>query len=307
MHLQSELTVRVRVPATSANLGPGFDCLGLALDLWNEAEFRVEGSGVVVEVNGEGADVLPRGPENLVAMAALRLIEKVGEPEPPGLHIRCSNAIPLGSGLGSSAAAVVMGLVGANHLLGEPFSREEILAIATEMEGHPDNAAAALCGGLTAAVKTTSGVICRKIDADGLKLAIAVPKFGLPTQAARAALPLQVSMGDAVFNLSRSVLVVEALRSGDLELLAQVADDRLHQAYRLPLIPGAETARKAALEAGAVACVLSGAGPSLLAVVRENPARVGVAMTEAFRVAGLEARLFMPGVSMGGAEAERMI
>ncbi len=303
MSLQSELTVRVRVPATTANLGPGFDCLGLALDLWNEAEFKLEGSGVVVEVSGEGGDVLPRGRENLVAMAALRLFEKAGEPEPPGLHIRCSNSIPLGSGLGSSAAAVVMGLVGANRLFGQPLSREEILAIATEMEGHPDNATAALWGGLTAAVKTTSGVICRKIDAAELKMAIAVPKFDLPTRVARAALPGQVSMSDAVFNLSRSVLVVEALRSGDLELLAQVADDRLHQTYRLPLIPGAEAARKAALDAGAAACVLSGAGPSLLAVVRENPAEIGEAMAAAFLNAGLEARLFMPVISRGGAEA----
>lgn len=295
-------SVRVRVPATSANLGPGFDCLGLALDWWNEAEFALEGEGLRVEVHGEGAGALPRGPDNLIAAAMLRLFEYAGELPPNGLRITCQNSIPLGSGLGSSAAAVVTGLLGANRLLGDPFDRERILALATEMEGHPDNAAPALWGGLTMAVSTPNGVLQRRIDVPALALAVATPQFDLPTQAARAALPRQVPLADAVFNLSRTALVVEALRNGDLALLAQVMGDRLHQPYRLPLIPGAKEAWRAALDAGAVACVLSGAGPSLLAVARSDARPLAQAMQAAFQAAGLPARAFTPSISPIGAQ-----
>lgn len=297
-------TVRVRVPATSANLGPGFDCLGLALDWWNEAEFTPEGEDKRVEVRGEGAGKLPAGRDNLVAAAALLLFERAGVAAPRGLHIRCDNAIPLGSGLGSSAAAVLTGLLGANRLAGEPFSLEQVLALATELEGHPDNVAPALWGGLTAAVKTADGVIYRRIAVPALALAVATPQFDLPTRVARAVLPAQVPLADAVFNLGCATLLVEALRGGDLDLLAQVMDDRLHQPYRLPLIPGAEAARRAALEAGAVACVLSGAGPSLLAIARSDPRPIAEAMRVAFQAAGLGARAFTPSISPVGAQAQ---
>lgn len=294
--------VKVRVPATSANLGPGFDCLGLALDWWNEAEFALEGDGLRVEISGEGTGALPQDDTNLVAAAARRLYGRAGAPVPAGLRITCLNRIPLGSGLGSSAAAALLGLLGANRLLGDPFSPDEVLALATEIEGHPDNAAPALWGGLTAAVKTASGVVSRRIEVPALALAVAVPQFDLPTHAARAALPAQVSMADAVYNLSCTALVVEALRTGDVDLLSQVMDDRLHQPYRLPLIPGAEAARRAALEAGAAACVLSGAGPSLLAVARGDPHPLAEAMAASFRAAGLPVRAFTPSISPVGAQ-----
>lgn len=294
--------VRVRVPATSANLGPGFDCLGLALDWWNEAEFALEGDGLRVEISGEGADALPQDEANLVAASARCLYERAGATFPTGLRITCLNRIPLGSGLGSSAAAALLGLLGANRLLGDPFAPDQILALATEIEGHPDNAAPALWGGLTAAVKTGSGVVSRRIEVPALALAVAVPQFDLPTHAARAALPAQVSMADAVYNLSCTALVVEALRMGDVDLLSQVMDDRLHQPYRLPLIPGAEAARRAALESGAAACVLSGAGPSLLAVARGDPHPLAEAMAAAFRAAGLPVRAFTPSISPVGAQ-----
>jgi len=294
--------VRVCVPATSANLGPGFDCLGLALDWWNEADFVLEGEGVQVEVRGEGAESLALGRDNLIAAAALRLFQHTGAAAPHGLRINCHNTIPLGSGLGSSAAAVLLGLLGANRLLGDPLSMDQILALAAELEGHPDNAAPALFGGLTAAVMTSNGVIYRRLAAPDLALAVVVPQFSLPTRAARAALPAQFALEDAVFNLSRCTLVVEALRSADLDLLGQVMDDRLHQPYRLPLIPGAQAARQAALDAGAVACVLSGAGPSLLAVARSDPRPLAAAMLAAFQAAGLPARAFTPVVSPIGAQ-----
>ena len=294
--------VRVRVPATSANLGPGFDSLSLALDWWNEADFVLDGEGMQVEVHSEGAKSLPSGRDNLIAAAALRLFQLTGASAPHGLRINCNNTIPLGSGLGSSAAAVLLGLLGANRLLGDPLSMDQILALAAELEGHPDNAAPALFGGLTAAVMTSNGVIYRRLAVPALALAVVVPQFSLPTRAARAALPAQVALEDAVYNLSRSTLVVEALRSADLDLLGQVMDDRLHQPYRLPLIPGAQAARQAALDAGAVACVLSGAGPSLLAVARSDPRPLAAAMLAAFQAAGLPARAFTPVVSPIGAQ-----
>ena len=144
---------RVRVPATTANLGPGFDCLGLALNLWNESRFALDGDGVVVTVEGEGAAGLPRDESNLVAQAFLRLCEEAGVAAPAGLRIHCLNRVPMSSGLGSSSTAIVAGLLGANTLLGRPFERARILELAADVEGHADNVVAALLGGLTIVVE----------------------------------------------------------------------------------------------------------------------------------------------------------
>jgi homoserine kinase len=286
------LEVCVRVPATTANLGPGFDCLGLALDLWNVTTLRLAGAGVSVRVRGEGADVLPQDAQNLVARAALAFFRQQGARSPDGLHIECDNAIPLGSGLGSSGAAVLAGLLGANALLGNPAGREEILRLAVEIEGHADNAAAALEGGLVIVAAHGAGFLTRRVDVPALPVTVVLPAVDLPTRAARAALPASVPLADAVFNLGRAALVVEALRAGDLALLGQVMDDRLHQPYRYPLIPGAQSARDAALAAGAAAAGLSGAGPSL-AAFGGDPLRIAPAMQAAFQAAGLNSRAFL--------------
>ena len=298
--------LRVRVPATTANLGPGFDTLGLALDLWNETDFTRPADGhLVVTVTGEGVDLLPTGTENTVAAAALRLFELAGE-QPPGLQIDCRNHIPLSSGLGSSAAAVLTGLLGANALLGEPLGQEALLKLAVEIEGHPDNVAPALLGGLV--VCLAEGEVIRahrlppRADRQPVHITLALPKFDLPTRAARAVLPAQVPHADAVFNLSRAVLVAEALSTGDLDLLASAMHDRLHQPYRLPLIPGAQDAKKAAKNAGAAAAALSGAGPSLVAFSAQQDPAIGVAMGQAFADAGLTVRIFHLGVSEEGAQ-----
>ncbi|MDD5370038.1 MAG: homoserine kinase, partial [Anaerolineaceae bacterium] len=231
--------VQVRAPATTANLGPGFDCLGLALDLWNEATFELSGKGVHVAVQGLGKGCLPEDSRNLVARMALRVFQTAGQAPPPGLSICCENRIPPGSGLGSSAAAALCGLVGANALLGQPLSNETLLALAVESEGHPDNAAAALYGGLVISAALEPGVVLRRVELPVMQVSLAVPQFELSTRAARQALPGQVALRDAVFNIGRAALVVEALRAGDLELLGNVMHDRLHQPYRLRLIPGA--------------------------------------------------------------------
>ncbi len=296
-------SILVRVPATTANLGPGFDALGLALDLWNEAEFTLEGAaGWTVEISGEGSGVLPADATNLVIQAAQRLFDRAGRAAPAGLRLRCTNRIPLGSGLGSSAAAVVAGLVGANALLGEPLDTPGLLRLAAEIEGHPDNASAALLGGLVVVSADGERLIARKIDVPHLAAVVVVPEFNLPTHAARAALPGQVAFNDAVFNLGRAALVVEALRTGDLELLGSAMQDRLHQPHRLKLVPGAGAALAAARQAGAAAAALSGAGPGVVAFGVEPLEPISQAMLAAFHAAGLPARVWMLSVTSLGTQ-----
>ena len=301
------MKILVKVPATSANLGPGFDSLGLALDLWNETTITlaIEFS---VWVKGEGADRLSSDKNNLIFRAAQRLAEFAGR-SLPSFHADCVNQIPLSSGLGSSAAATLTGLLAANALLGNPLLKEEILGLATEMEGHPDNVAPALMGGLVVStLDHDDKVIAHKIavteNAPPIHITFVLPDYHLPTQEARNALPEKVSMKDAVHNISHAVLVTEAFRNGDLDLLGKAMTDTLHQPYRLKLIPGAEAAMDAAKEAGASAVALSGAGPSLIAFSSKAEAGIGEAMTRAFEQAGLTARIFHLGVSNHGAEIQ---
>ena len=285
------MSCRVRVPATTANIGPGFDCLGLALDLWNEVRFSLEGDRVEVTVEGPDPAGLPRDENNLVARAYLRLCEEAGKAPPAGLRIHCDIRVPMSSGLGSSSTAIVAGLLGANALTGRPFDRDRILELAADIEGHPDNVAAALLGGLTIVVQKDDRLLTKKILVPEVHVALAVPDLPFSTRAARAELPTEVSMADAVFNLQRTPLVVEALRSGDYELLSQVMDDRLHQASRLKRIPGGRTAWLAALNAGAAAVAVSGSGPSLIAFVSlaTDASRIARVMAEAFAAEGVTA------------------
>jgi homoserine kinase len=279
----------VRVPATTANLGPGFDCLALALDLWNTATFAVVNGETTIEAEGEGAGLLPLDATNRILQAARLVFERCGHAM-PGLKLRCINQIPLGSGLGSSAAANLLGLLGANALLDNPLQRAELLDLAVQLEGHPDNAAAALYGGLVVIVRQRSGHwLVRRFDLPVWQAAYVLPEIDFPTRTARAALPARVVMADAVFNIGRSTLVVEALRSGDRDLLRDVMEDQLHQPYRLPLIPGSQEALSAAYQMGAAAA-LSGAGPSVIAFLQGNTQAVSEAMTAAFRAAGVSAR-----------------
>ena len=307
----------IKVPATSANLGPGFDALGLALDLWNQTTIT-PANEFAVHVTGEGAGKLTSGKNNLIVRAAQRLAEHAGKPLPP-FHAECVNQIPLSSGMGSSSAAIITGLMAGNALLENPFSREEILNLACDMEGHPDNVASAMMGGLVVSTMERGEVIARKIHIMGeqgghagppLRITIVLPDFYLPTKQARAALPKKVSMKNAIHNISRTALVVEALRNGDLDLLGKVMTDKLHQPYRLRLIPGAASAMEAAKEAGASAVALSGAGPSVIAFstgeagVPQGDA-IGEAMKRAYEAAGVEARIFRLGVASRGAELEK--
>ncbi|MEO8355465.1 MAG: homoserine kinase [Chloroflexota bacterium] len=294
------MTITIKVPATSANLGPGFDALGLALDLWNESTFELA-DDFIVYVKGEGQGKLSPGRNNLIFRAAQTLAKRVGKELPP-LNVRCINHIPLGSGLGSSAAATLTGLLAANALTESALSDVEILILATEIEGHSDNVAPALMGGLVVSTLNDGKVIARKLPIAPIHITVIVPDFHFPTREARNSLPKQVGLKDAVHNISRALLLTEALRTGDLGLLGEAMTDRLHQQYRIPLIPGAEQAINA-MKADGAAVALSGAGPSLIAFA-QTESSLGSAAKRAFEQAGLSARIFHLGVSSRGAEIQ---
>lgn len=300
------MRVRVRVPATSANLGPGFDALGLALALHNEVTIE-EADRVSVTVEGEGSGRLDAGAKNVVARGAALAFEIAGRAF-PGARLHCVNRIPLSRGLGSSAAAWVGGLLAANALMGEPLDRDGLLAAATRAEGHPDNVAAALLGGLT--VSCVDGA---RVTAVGLPVprevewVVLLPETESSTREARAVLPESVPRADAIFNVQRVSLLLAALGAGRTDLLELAMQDRLHQPYRRRLFPWMDAVASAGRGAGALGCVLSGAGPSLLAAVRPRGGEpVARAMEEALRAAGIAGRALHLPADPHGAAWERL-
>lgn len=299
------MRVRVRVPASSANLGPGFDALGLALALHNEIGLE-ESDRVAVSVDGQGADRLDTGARNVVCRAVRMAFEAAGRPF-RGAAIHCTNRIPLSRGLGSSAAAWVGGLVGGDALMGGPLDRDALLRLAAKAEGHPDNVAAALLGGLTVSCANGEQVaaVALPVPAD-LRWVVLVPEIESSTREARAVLPDSLPRADAVFNVQRVSLLLAALASGRSDLLSLAMDDRLHQPYRTRLFPWMGAVQKAARDAGALGAVLSGAGPSILAAVRGSADAVGRAMEEALGRAGVGGRAMTLEVDTAGATAARL-
>ena len=282
------MRVRVRVPASSANLGPGFDALGLALALHNQV-IAEEADHVRVTIEGEGAGRLAVNERNVVARGVGLAYEAAGR-RFRGCTLRCVNRIPLARGLGSSAAAWVGGLVAGNGLIGAPLDRAALLALAARAEGHPDNVAAALLGGLTVSCTGTDEVraVTLPVPAN-LAWVVLVPEVTSSTAAARAVLPAKVSRADAVFNVQRVAMLLAALQTGRAEALRTALEDRLHEPYRLTLFPWMPDVAAAARKAGALGCVLSGAGPSLLAVANAAESEpVARAMEAALRRAGID-------------------
>jgi homoserine kinase len=299
--------VHVRVPATSANLGPGFDALGLALALYNEVT-AAEADGVTVSVEGEGAGRLPAGAENVVARGVRQAYEAAGRPF-KGVALTCVNRVPTARGLGSSAAAWVGGLVAGNALLGSPLSRDALLALAARAEGHPDNVAAALLGGLTVSCALADGrVVAVTLPVPGgVRWVVLVPETTSATAEARAVLPATYSRADAVFNVQRVALLLAALQSGRLDALGHALDDRLHQPHRLRLFPWMPAVAQAARAAGALGCVLSGAGPSLLAAVSGDAEAVAHSMEGALAAAGVRGRAWAFAVDGEGAVSQAAV
>jgi len=292
--------VHVRIPATSANLGPGFDALGLALALHNEVVAE-EGDRVSVKIEGEGADRLARDGGNVVARGVKLAYEAAGRAF-TGCELACVNRIPTSRGLGSSAAAWVGGLVAGNALLGSPLSRDALLGLAARAEGHPDNVAAAIFGGLTVSCGTPEGVTAVTLPVTGsLSWVVLVPEVTSATAEARALLPRSVPREDAVFNVQRVALLLASLQAARPAALSIALEDRLHQPYRLKLFPWMPAVATAARAAGALGCVLSGAGPSLLAVVAGEGGAVGRAMEDALSRAGVRGNARTLDVDAAGA------
>jgi homoserine kinase len=283
------VTVRVRIPATSANLGPGFDALGLALALYNDVTAE-ESDRTTVRVDGEGAGRFATSEKNVVARGVRMAFEAAGRPF-AGVALTCVNRIPPARGLGSSAAAWVGGLVAGNALLGTPLDRANLLDLGVRAEGHPDNVAAAIFGGLTVSCTTAAGACAVSLPVPAnVRWVVLVPEITSATSEARAVLPSSVPRGDAVFNVQRVAMLLAALQAGREDALAVALDDRLHQPYRLKLFPWMPTVVSAARAAGALGCVLSGAGPSLLAIVAGDET-VAAAVGRAMEAALLEARI----------------
>lgn len=289
--------VIVEVPATTANLGAGFDVLGLALDLTNEIHLEERDEpGVLVTISGEGADTLPRDESHLAVQAVWRMYDELGHPRPKGIHLHQENRVPLAGGLGSSATAIVGGLLAASELIGVPRDVDHILNVASELEGHPDNVAPALFGGLVTAIRESSNKVCAVSvpinEAWSLAAVLAIPSCVVHTRVARSVLKEYVTLDDAVFNVGRASLFVASAAAGRLDVLSEAMQDRLHQEQRSSLVPGMAQAMQAARDAGALGASLSGAGPTVLALVEPQHAdAVGDAMRAAFAEAGLDTRI----------------
>lgn len=315
-------SVKVKVPATTANLGPGFDVLGLALDrLYNELEVNVvlrkEGGDEPVfvyaslesfKITGEGQDVFPKDDTNLIFQSATRVFEKSGKKV--SVVMSSDNSIPPDRGLGSSSAAIVSGLLAANAFnksVGKGLVQEELLNLATKIEGHPDNVAPALLGGLCVSVVDGSEVrvsvwkdpkLFRNIRA-----VVCVPSFELSTKNARAVLPEKIDRRDAIFNVSRTALFLSAFKEQRWDWLGTAMEDRLHQPYRKSLVPGFDDVIAAAKENGAWGACLSGAGPSILAFSPPAKAnQVGRAMCAAFKKQGIASQALNSGFDLKGAQ-----
>ncbi len=282
--------VTIQVPATSANCGPGFDTLGLACTLYNEVTYEITDSkGFRLSVTGEGADYLKPFGGNLAFASFLRAWNIATDGQRIGLKVTMHNRIPMSRGLGSSSSAIVAGLHAANILCGNYFTKDELLGMATDIEGHPDNVAPALYGGFTISYMDNGKAhSLRVLPAKPLKFIAVVPARKLPTVLARQAIPANIAHKDAVFNTSRASLLVGALLSGNYEYLGAALEDKLHHPYRAHLIPGLYDVFEAAKAAGAYNAIISGAGSTVMAYAAPDSDCLSIAeaMKEVFAANG---------------------
>jgi homoserine kinase len=284
-------SVTVTVPATTANLGPGFDCIGAALTLYNEFKLtRLKEGGLTIHVTGAEAERVQTDESNLLYQAFLKLYQYI-EQTPPSVKVEIQLGIPLARGLGSSATAILGGLLGANQLAGTPLSLLQVMELAIAMEGHPDNVVPALLGGCRLAATSDAGwEICDVPWYQDVVPVVAIPDFELSTKEARRVLPTQVSRADAIFNTAHLGLLLRGLETGKREWLRAALQDRLHQPYRQALISGYDAVNAAAVAAGAYGMVISGAGPTLLALADTTQSQaVERAMLAAWQEVGITA------------------
>jgi homoserine kinase len=287
-------TAKIRTPGTTSNLGPGFDALGLALTLWNSFEIEETASGIEVSARGPGSERVPRDESNLVVRAFHAARRALGLPPPLGLKIQIEMGVPLGRGLGSSATATVAGIVAADALAGRVLEKKELAQLASEIEGHPDNAVACLLGGFVVCAHGDDGKLefLRKVPPRAPAVVVASPlHFELSTPKMRAALPGSLAHVDATRSMGRACLLVAALLDGEHAPIARAMEDRFHEPYRAPHVPGFDAVKAAARGAGALGVALSGSGPSMLAFASDaaDASTIGQAMTAAWAAHRVEA------------------
>jgi homoserine kinase len=294
---------KVSVPASTSNLGPGFDALGLALKLYNE--FIVEPSDFYsVEIEGEGADTLPRDEKNLFIRAYRSTMEYLGDSQP--VKVKQVNRIPLGRGLGSSATAIVGGILAAEKVAGKELSLPEVIDVAFKFEPHPDNVLPAYTGGFVVAA-TNGDLHYVKLDwPEELKVVIVVPELFLSTEESRSVLPDKYSREDVIFNVHRVALLLGALQKRDFGLLKEAVKDRLHQPYRCDLIPSFWEILSEGYKAGAYAVYLSGAGSCIGALADRNFDEIGQAMCNVFDALGIDSRYLVLEVDEEGARVSEL-
>ena len=278
--------VKVRVPATTANMGPGFDCLGMALDIWNTVEVKVGPIGF--EITGHGHDSLPQDSTNLIHRSIVRIFDELDKAVPE-FHLTCHNDIHLTGGLGSSSAALVGGLVAGNSLCDGAIPEDDLLQIASEIEGHPDNVAAAILGGLRLVISDQNQLYTVPLGVPPeVHAVILVPEVRIATEDARRVLPGTVSVTDAVYNMGRIALLVAGMTTNHPEYLSVATQDQLHQPYRQIIFPAMKVIFKAARDAGALGVFLSGSGSTILALTQGREMTVAYEMAEAARQTELE-------------------
>lgn len=297
------VTVKVRVPGTTANCGPGFDTVGIACTIYSELELILSEQGTLrIEIDGEGKECIPTDKTNIIYQAVQAVLDKTGRNH-QGISLKLYNKIPLARGLGSSAAAIVSGLIAANAAIGNVLTKEEIFSMATMMEGHPDNVAPAIFGGITISViQGNQPTYLRFVPERILNMVVAIPEFNLSTHKAREVLPETITMNDAVFNISRVALLIGALCKGEFHHLRYALDDKVHQPYRQQLIPGMQEVFHAAVAKGAYGAALSGAGPCLIAFTKSNCEEIGTAMVQAFADSKVNAEYVILTIDAEGAK-----
>ena len=289
----------LRVPASSANLGPGFDALGMGLDLYLECRFR-KAPKLAITVSGRDAALISRAEDNLIWQTALRVASDVGCSMPP-IELAIGNDIPIGKGLGSSAAALTAGVVIASHVLGLDWDRDTVLDEAARIEGHPDNVAACVLGAIVASAIDSQGrahAVRMELNSH-YGVAVVVPDYILPTSEARSVLPQTYSRADAVFNIQRSSMLIVALATGVTSAFPTALEDRLHQPYRFPLVPGLEEIVKLRAP-GLLGCALSGAGPSILVFHERGHESVCELVREVFTRHGRASEIVCRGIAREG-------
>ena len=280
-------------------MGPGFDCLAVALDIWNTATVKVGGS--LRSVQGHGSELLGNTYAELVAQSVSIPFQEAGLPE-PDISIECHNSIPAAKGLGSSAAAIVAGILAGNELSGAGLDSHTLLRLAIEKEGHPDNVTATARGGCQIVVPSNGEHITAEIPfPEELKTVLYIPNIPRSTSKTRKLLPKTYSAEDAIFNLGRVALLTRALSTGDLNHLNIATQDQLHQPFRIPIYPGIKNVLRAALEAGALGVYLTGSGPSVLALTNGHEMTIGYEMSEAAEKSGLTGELSVTSPTRQGA------